>query len=63
MTTEKTIKWQREHPERVKAHKKKYYEAHRAELLEKQHQYYLRRKALKEAKKHDGNLRTDQEGE
>ena len=56
MTTEKTRQWQREHPDAIREHKRRYYEKNREKLLQKQHEYYLRRKALKEARKHDGNL-------
>lgn len=47
MTTEKTLQWQREHPEAMREHKRRYYEKHRDELLKKQHEYYMRRKAQK----------------
>ena len=47
MTTEKTLQWQREHPEAMREHKRRYYEKHRDELLRKQHEYYMKRKAQK----------------
>lgn len=62
MTTEKTRAWQRAHPENMIANSQRWREKNKDYVKQYQHEYYLRKKALKE-EKHDGNLRTNQSGE
>lgn len=62
MTTEKTREWQKAHPEKMREYVKRWQQKNPDKVKAYNHNYYLRKKALKEAK-HDGNLRTDQSGE
>ena len=62
MTTENTREWQKEHPEKLREYVKRWQQKNPDKVKEYNHRYYLKRKALKE-EMHDGNLRTDSEGQ
>lgn len=54
--------WAQAHPEARAAIQKRYYQKNRERLKEYQHDYYLKKKALKKEST-NGNLRADQSGE